>query len=418
MVDQAGILCRAVVVFTIVAVLVEALLRWLDFRACARGIPSAAHGGGNRRAGNLRYFRRKGFARWADSSAVLLLVLLLFTSGSLSSLEGFVGRTGLGPVPGTLLFFGILFVPCSVLSVAVSAYDTLVVEGRRTTGNASWRTFLSDTLKTLPLFVRMWSLPEGELRTAIGKFTSEVGFDVEDICLVDASRHSTSPNAFLTGLGKRKKIVLFDSLVNVLTVDQVVGVLAHEVGHLRNRHPVCRLCMTLCGALLLLYSFSLVVDSGTFSLSAGCPEPSLRVNLVVYSLLVNPVVSVMSVLSNILSRRMEREADAFALASGQGWAEAQALRRLSPSSSDQDPLVVFLEYSHPPLGERLSVLESGGGPPIRGESGSPSGDDLPWEESPRLGLERIPSQPGEDILEEEIQQQRTDTYEISGTESQ
>jgi STE24 endopeptidase len=218
--------------------------------------------------------------------------------------------------------------------------------------------FYSDLI--VPLFNKQTPLEEGELRTAIEEFAGKVGFAIKDIYVMDSSKRSTHANAYFTGFGSKKRIVLYDTLIQQLTTDEIVGVLAHEIGHYKHRHQLKGLLSNAMTSLLMLFLFSLVIDSKAIANAAGCSEPSFYINLLVFSMFYSPVELVLSMVNNVVSRRHEWQADEFAKVNGKGMAVSSGLRKMSANSLSNltpHPLVVFMEYSHPTLLQRVRHLE-------------------------------------------------------------
>ena len=178
---------------------------------------------------------------------------------------------------------------------------------------------------------------------------------------MDASKRSTKANAYFTGYGKKKRVVLFDTLIAQLSTDEIVGVLAHEIGHYKHGHLIKDMVSSLLTTLVTFWLFSLIIDNGTIAVAAGASAPSFWVNLAVFSMLLAPIDVILGVVSNINSRRHEHQADAFAKRYGYGPAEASGLKKIASqalSNLTPHPTVVFVQYSHPTLADRVTYLES------------------------------------------------------------
>jgi len=225
--------------------------------------------------------------------------------------------------------------------------------------------FYSDLI--VPLFNKQKPLEQGELRTAIETFAQRVGFGIRDIYVMDGSKRSSKANAYFTGFGPRKRIVLYDTLMEQLSTEQIVGVLAHEIGHYKHRHIPRQIIQSLVKTLIILFVFNQFIQSTALAEAAGCSQPSFHVNMMIFSMLLSPLMTFLSWGENALSRHYEWQADEFARVNGMGMAVSNALKLLSKnnlSNLTPHPIVVQAEYSHPPLLARVVHLEK----PIETES--------------------------------------------------
>ena len=219
-------------------------------------------------------------------------------------------------------------------------------------------TFMTSLL--LPLFNTLTPLPDGELKAAIRRYVRRAGFAIADTYVMDGSKRSSKANAFFAGLGRQKKVVLFDTLIERHPTDEVVAVVAHEVGHARLRHLPRLLLASIASVTLLLFVLSLVVDSTTLSQALGASERVVALNLVAFVLLFTPVSTAIGVLSNALSRRFEYQADAFAAHTHSPSAMRSALIRLTTDAHAAPlghPLYEWLYMSHPATVDRVRALE-------------------------------------------------------------
>ncbi len=219
----------------------------------------------------------------------------------------------------------------------------------------------------LPLFNKFTPMPEGSLRTSIEKMAAKCGFPVGEISVMDGSKRSTKANAYFTGFGKTKKIALYDTLVEEQTEDELVAVLAHEIGHFKCRHIIQRVIVSFIQSAALFFLLGLAVDkdgafAGQLFEAFNVKKITPAVGLVLFGILFSPASRLLGILSHAWSRRHEFEADAFAVkATGNGEALASALKKLSTknlSNLTPHPLRVFLDYSHPPLLQRLRAIAS------------------------------------------------------------
>ena len=339
--------------------------------------------------------------------AALWLALLL--GGTLGAWHAAVAGTVAHDWLATALFLASVAIAFDVLGLPFAAYRTFVIEARYGFNTSSAAQFVRDrvtgylltivlgggllalllwslerwgasfwvpyavlaglvltsisvfyTSLLLPLFNRLTPLPEGPLADAIRRYVDGAGFALDDTYVMDGSKRSTKANAFFSGLGRTRKVVLFDTLLERHPVDEVVAVVAHEVAHARLRHGPTLLLTSLASITLLLFLLSRVVESSALSLALGGSEHALGLNLVAFALLVAPVSLALDVATNALSRRFEYQADAFA-AHGVGAPSLQAaLKRLTSDAlvaPTHHPLYALLHASHPSTVERLRALE-------------------------------------------------------------
>ncbi len=213
----------------------------------------------------------------------------------------------------------------------------------------------------LPMFNKFEPLPAGSLRSSIEEMAGKCDFPLTEVSVMDGSKRSTKSNAFFTGFGNKKRIALFDTLINNHTEPELVGVLAHEIGHYKLRHIVKALAISILttGVMFLLLGF-MMKDRALFD-AFGVKETSVYVSFVLFAIVMTPVNDLLSVAGNWLSRKHEFEADAYAAkVTGNAGAMADALRKLSRdnlSNLTPHPFYVFLNYTHPPVVERVAALE-------------------------------------------------------------
>ena len=212
----------------------------------------------------------------------------------------------------------------------------------------------------VPLFNKQTPLEEGELKQAINNFAEKVGFKLDNIFVIDGSKRSTKSNAYFTGLGAKKRIVLYDTLIADMETDELVAVLAHEIGHYKKKHIISSLVLGILQTGLMLYIFSLLVDSPALAGAMGVAEPSFHIGLVAFGVLYSPLSDLIGLGMNLLSRKNEYQADAFAAEHYNPDALASALKKLSVknlSNLRPHPAYVFFHYSHPTLLQRLDALK-------------------------------------------------------------
>jgi len=212
----------------------------------------------------------------------------------------------------------------------------------------------------VPIFNRLTPLEEGSLKDRIEAFAKSVGYEVGQISVMDASKRSTKMNAYFSGFGKTKRIVLYDTLVKKMDDDEIVAVLAHEIGHNKYRHIIYNLIQTALIISIYIFLFIAFLENESFSLAFGFETMNLGFNLVLYTILLNPIVIILSILGSWFSRKFEFQADRFASNHGMGEALIRALKVLAKenySNLTPHPLYVKIHYSHPPIADRIDAIK-------------------------------------------------------------
>ena len=338
----------------------------------------------------------------------LLIMLMLFFQG-FALVHEWALSVSLSPVWSALIFFGILMLASDILETPFDLYSTFVIEERFGFNKTTPKTYILDKLKgwmltavigggllalivwiwtmtgkdfwiyvwlvisafsifmvmfystlIVPLFNKQTPLEEGELKNMIRTFAEKVGFRLDRIYVIDGSKRSTKANAYFTGLGKKKRVVLFDTLIQDLKVPELVAVLAHEIGHYKKKHIFLGLLTGIIQTGIMLFIFSLLVNSPALSAALGVEKPAFHIALITFGILYAPLSSLIGIGMNALSRKNEYEADAFAARHDDGSALAEALKKLSVknlSNLRPHPAYVFVHYSHPTLLQRLQALK-------------------------------------------------------------
>ncbi|MDD4488983.1 MAG: M48 family metallopeptidase, partial [Paludibacter sp.] len=213
----------------------------------------------------------------------------------------------------------------------------------------------------VPLFNKQTPLPEGELRTTIEKFATSVNFKLKNIFVIDGSKRSTKANAYFTGLGPKKRIVLYDTLMEQMTADEIVAVLAHEIGHYKHKHVFKNYAFSLPFSLLLFYFLGWMLNSDLLAQALGGEKAVFHLNAIAFFTLYTPISTLLDLTGNILSRKYEYQADTYAKTHGLGEQLISGLKKLSAKSLSNlipHPLYVFFNYSHPTLYQRITKIKS------------------------------------------------------------
>ncbi len=306
------------------------------------------------------------------------------------------------------VFFLILFILNSIISIPFSYYKTFVIEEKFGFNKTTKLTFFIDIIKStllsffiggillflaiylyenlndgfwlwlwiglsllmilinmfyadliVPIFNKLTPLDDGELRNKIEKYSNDVGYLLKNIYVIDGSKRSTKANAFFSGLGPRKTIALYDTLIEKHTENELVAVLAHEVGHFKKKHIFSGLIMSIIQIGIISFFFELCLKLPEISLALGGLESSFHLGLVGFSIIFSPISILSGIIMNYNSRKNEFEADAYAKETFNGEDLSLALKKLSVDSLSNiypHPLYVFFHYSHPPLIQRLRAL--------------------------------------------------------------
>jgi STE24 endopeptidase len=340
--------------------------------------------------------------------SILLMLAMLYFDG-FALLDGFIRDYTTHPILMAMMFFGLLMIASDILGLPFSIYSTFVIEERFGFNRTTAQTFVLDKLKgyiiggllgggllalfiwfyesaenlfwvyawiafsgfmilmttfyasvIVPIFNKLTPLEEGELRSAIEEYCVKVNFKLDNLFVMDGSKRSAKANAFFSGLGSKKKIVLFDTLIKNHTNEELVAVLAHEAGHYKKKHTQGGVILSVLQTGLMLYILSLVIDSPLLAQALGSEIQSFHLGILVFGLLYSPLSMIMGIGMNMLSRKNEYQADAYARETYSSEALQSALKKLSVDNLSNllpHPAYVFFHYSHPTLLQRLSALK-------------------------------------------------------------
>ena len=212
----------------------------------------------------------------------------------------------------------------------------------------------------VPLFNKQRPLEAGELKVAIENYAKKVGFTLDHIFVIDGSKRSTKANAYFSGFGSQKRITLFDTLINDLETDEIVAVLAHEVGHYKKKHIIFNLTTSILLTGFTLFLLSLFINMPIFSEALGVSLPSFHIGFIAFGILYAPISEITGIFMNYISRVFEYQADNFAKETFAAQPLITALKKLSKNSLSNltpHPAYVFMNYSHPKLLERIRNLK-------------------------------------------------------------
>ena len=340
--------------------------------------------------------------------SIVLTISFFFLDG-FSLVDHFARVYSKNSIVITLIFFGIILIGSDILTTPFSYYKTFVIEQKFGFNKTSKKTFFIDKLKGLlmsiliggfilalitwfyefagayfwlyawglvtlfslfmnmfyskiivPLFNKQTALEEGNLKDAITKYANSVGFTLNNIFVINGSKRSTKANAYFSGFGNQKRITLYDTLINDLTINEIVAVLAHEVGHYKRKHIIFNLIASILLTGLSLFLLSLFIQTPILSKALSVSIPSFHIGLIAFGILYSPISEITGIFMNYMSRKFEYQADNYAKETFSSEPLISSLKKLSKNSlSNLTPhfLYVFIHYSHPTLFERIKNLK-------------------------------------------------------------
>ncbi len=342
----------------------------------------------------------------ASFSFLLVLIMLIFHGFAFADE---IGRSiSSDPIILALIYFGGLFFISDILGIPFDLYGTFVIEEKYGFNKTTPLLYFTDKLKgyllgaiigggllalfiwfyyrigtnfwiyiwliftafsvfmlmfysnlIVPLFNKQTPLVEGELRNAITDFANKAGFQLKNIFVIDGSKRSTKANAYFTGLGPKKRIVLFDNLINQLSTQEIVAVLAHEIGHYKKKHTYSGLIISVIQTGITLYLLSIFLGNPALSSALGVTKPGIHIGMIVFGILYSPISLIIGLGMNVISRKNEYAADHFAASFGLADDLINGLKKLSKNSLSNlnpHPAFVFFHYSHPTLLQRIRAL--------------------------------------------------------------
>lgn len=385
----------------------------LNLKSLGAGIPEAFAGVIDQEAyeRSQEYTRAKAVLGIGEGIFSLVVLFAFWCLGGFGWLDGevraFVGKGG--PILAGIVYLSVLALALGLLKLPFDYYETFVLEETFGFNRTTLGVWIGDLVKgaalsfalgapvlaallwvfesiphawlwgwllvtvaslllayvaptwILPLFNKFEPLPDGSLRQSIEEMAKKCDYPLAEVSVMDGSRRSTKSNAFFTGFGKNKRIALYDTLIEKHDEDELVGVLAHEIGHFKKGHIVKALALSTLTTGVMFFLLGLMMENRSLFDAFGVRETSVYVSLVLFGIVMTPVNDLLSIAGNWLSRKHEYEADAYAAeVTGKAGAMADALRKLSRdnlSNLTPHPFYVFLNYSHPPVARRIAALE-------------------------------------------------------------
>jgi len=391
------------------------LSRYLDLQNISTSLPNAFKGyySPNEYARSQDYLAENTRFSYLTSAVDLIIILMVILLGLFNNVDLWLRDFGFSPMVTGLLFFGVLFLFQDIIGTPFSLYRTFIIEEDFGFNKTTPKTYLVDKLKgyfllillggfTLfliliffnkfgdyawlyawvalsailvlaqplftsviaPMFNKFTPLEDGELKNKINAFAEKVNFPLSRIDVMDGSRRSSKANAYFSGLGKNKRIALFDTLIEKHSVEELVSIIAHEIGHYKKQHNIKGIIMGVVQTGIMFYLLSLFINNEALFAAFKMENVSIYASLLFFSILYSPIELIMSFLGNAISRKHEFEADDFAKASiGTGKHLIEGLKKLTVTNlGNLTPhrLTVWLSYSHPPVLTRIKALDNSG----------------------------------------------------------
>ncbi len=363
-----------------------------------------------------KYAEAKEYAIANYKTGMITSVVMLIITVAVLWFKGFAGADALArsfsgsPVVQALIFFAVVGLISSLIALPFEIYDTFWIEEKFGFNKTTPGTFVMDKLKglllavvlgggiialltflfgllgdkfwlaawltvaavsilfatfytnlLLPIFNKLTPLESGELRSSIEKYAAKVQFPLTNIMVIDGSKRSTKANAFFSGLGSKKSIVLYDNLIKDMNTEEITAVLAHEVGHYKKKHILQSMVISVAQMGVMFFVFGWLAANPLMAEVLGAKQNSFHLSLVTFSLLYSPVSIITGLLMNVFSRKNEYEADTFAKETYTAAPMITALKKLSVnhlSNLQPHPAFVFFNYSHPTLLQRMRNLTS------------------------------------------------------------
>lgn len=348
------------------------------------------------------------FGNFSASFSFVLMFLAIY-NGWFGLLDEWIRTFSPVSLVSPLIFFGILYVISDIIGMPFSLYRNFVIEEKFGFNKMTVKTFVLDKIKgylltviigglllavliylmnaigrdfwyyfwavmtgfvlfanlfytslILPLFNKLTPLQDGDLKASIEAYCEKVKFPLKNIFIMDGSKRSSKGNAFFSGLGKRKKVVLFDTLVENHSTDELTAVFAHEVGHYKKKHILYGTIFSIALMGFMLFLFSRMAYNAEVSWALGGQTSALHLNILAFGILYSPISSILGIIGNLISRKNEYEADAYAKKTYKAEPLISGLKKMSSdhlSNLTPHPAFVFVNYSHPPLKERITALK-------------------------------------------------------------
>lgn len=411
--SSSGTIIASIILFTLlVDLIVHGAADYLNLKKLRAELPPDFKGlyGARRYRRSQEYLKVNTRFGWIVSLYSLVITLAFWFGRGFPLLDNWVRSLGHGPVVNGLIFMGVLLLAKHILELPFDIYATFVIEARFGFNKTTWKTYVADMVKGLglmvviggpllaavlaffeyagpyawvwcwaavtlfslvmqyvaptwimPLFNKFEPLEEGELKSAILDYAQSIHFPLENVFIMDGSKRSAKSNAFFTGFGKHKRVVLFDTLVEQHTTAELVAVLAHEMGHYKKRHIQINLILGILQMGVMFWLLSQFLTVQALFDAFYMEHQSVYAGLIFFGMLYSALDFILGFFLQMMSRQHEFQADRFAAQTTKDPVSlADALKKLSVhnlSNLRPHPFYVWLNYSHPPILERLKALK-------------------------------------------------------------
>ena len=407
---MAQIILYVIIAFILLEFILSKTLSWLNLKTWDKPMPEEVKDLYDRE----KYTKAKEYAAANYKIGTISSVLMLIITLTFLACRGFAWVDGIArsispsPILQALIFFGILGAASYIIELPFEIYSTFVIEEKFGFNKTTPALFVGDKIKgillalivgggilalltflysllgnkfwiaawvvisgfsifiaafytsvLLPIFNKLTPLEGGELRSAIEKYSAGVQFPLTNIFIMDGSKRSTKANAFFSGLGSKKNIVLYDNLIKDMNTDEITAVLAHEVGHYKRKHVFQSIILSILQMGIMLFIFGWMAGHPIMAQVLGAQQNSFHLSLVTFALLYSPISIITGLLMNLFSRKNEYEADAYAKETYSATPLISALKKLSVnhlSNLQPHPAFVFFNYSHPTLLQRIRAM--------------------------------------------------------------
>jgi len=408
-----NIYLTAVISFLLIAFIIDAVADYFNIKNMTDELPGefAGYYDADKYKKSQNYLRDKTAFSFISSFTVLVIEIIFILSGGFNFIDMISRSFGYGEIATGLFFAAFLMILLNIIQIPFAAYNTFVIEAKYGFNKTTVKTFFIDILKTaflfaviglpvfalivwffvkfgsfawiyaaaavvlfeilitfiapvfiMPLFNKYIPLEDGELKSELERYALRENFKMKGLYKMDGSKRSTKSNAFFAGFGKFRRIVLFDTLIEKHTTDQLVSVLAHEMGHYKKGHITKFMAMSFANTILMFFILSFFIDNQHMFEAFGMQNISVYAALVFFGFLYTPVSMFLSVIQNVLSRKYEFEADKYSVETyKKPDSMIEALKKLSVDNlTNLTPhkFKVFLEYSHPPVLERIKAINN------------------------------------------------------------
>ena len=406
-----NVLLILIVVFVLLEFTFSSFLSYLNGTWMGHPIPEALQDiyDAEKYSKQQRYMKTCKSVSRVERLVNVIVMLSLLVTGVFGRVDHFSKAVTPSPMLQLAVFFTVFHLFSSLLGLPFSHYSTFVIEEKFGFNKITRKTFWLDTIKSavlglvvmlllvcliyyfyelwgkafwiwsamlccavivffnlfystliVPLFNKQMPLEPGPLRDAIEKAASVMNFKMGNIYVINGSKHSTKANAYFTGFGPKKRIVLYDTLIEQLSVEEIVAVLAHEMGHYKHHDTFRTMFSSFAFVVVYLFVFSFLVGNPMLPAALGGRGESFALSMLAFSLLLTPLEMLLEPLMNVFSRRAEYRADAFASQFGHGDSLVSGLKKLCSntlSNLTPHPLVVWYTYSHPTLLQRILAIK-------------------------------------------------------------